>query len=59
MLTAKKHRLATSGEIKEKKFWFHEFLSAFFHELIAVSIEEGRILMTSHHFVKTLPIKME
>ena len=51
MLTAKKHRLATSGEINEA-FWFHEILSAAFHEAIVVSIDEGQILMTSHLFTK-------
>ena len=56
MLTAKKHRLATSGEIKET-FWFHEILSAAFQEVIAVSIDEGQIFITSHHFAKIWPIK--
>ena len=52
----KKHRLATSGEIKET-FWFHEILNAAFQEVIAVSIDDGQILMNSRHFAKTWPIK--
>ena len=57
MLTAKNIGYRLLMKLKKETFWFYEILNAAFQEVIAVSIDKGPILMTSHLFAKIWPIK--